>query len=277
MKLTVIKAGHFALDGGAMFGVVPKVLWQRFIQADDKNRIPMSMNTLLIETENRKILVDAGIGTKNTTMYEKHYAFAGDELSENLKAQSIAAEEITDVIITHMHFDHIGGLTYQDDDNNLKLRFPNAIHHVNERQWRWAWSPSPRDSASYLPENFAPLKGSDKLNLLDGPGELYDHIAVVNAEGHTPGQQLVKITDGTSTYFYMADLIPTHHHIPIPYVMGYDLNPLKTVEEKQAYLHSALSDKWTLIFEHDAKVAAGRIGKNEKHYFFSEEVELSGD
>lgn len=265
MKIDVLNTGHFRLDGGAMFGVVPKTLWSRSLPADDYNRISMGLNVMLIQTDDRRIIVDAGMGDKMDDKAKSIYAYEEPLLLQALEKQGLSAKDITDVIITHMHFDHIGGLTYRDSDGYTALTFPKATHHVNKIQWNWAQKPSSRDRASYLRENYESLIDSENLNIIDGPGELLPHIDVINVDGHTPGQQLVKVNDD-ETWVFMADLIPTHHHLPIPYVMGYDLEPLKTIEEKVKILQQAEKESWNLVFEHDANMPFAKIKKGEKHY-----------
>ena len=265
MQVDILQTGNFALDGGAMFGVVPKTMWERQLPADDKNRIPLALNVMLIRSEGRNIVVDTGMGDKWNDKLKQIYDYKGSQLTQELTHRGLTPQDITDVIITHMHFDHIGGLTYRDKNDKLQLTFPNATHHVNDRQWQWAQSGSPKDKASYLMDNFSPLIDSDKLNILDGPGMLFKNIEILIVNGHTPGMQLVKV-ENENVYLFLADLIPTHHHVPLPYVMGYDIEPMKTIEEKVEILEQAISEDWILIFEHDRDVLCGKIEKGEKHY-----------
>ncbi len=267
MKIDIIQAGRFALDGGAMFGVVPKALWNRSLPADDSNRIPMNMNLMLIQGEGRKILVDSGMGNKFDEKRSRMYAYEGELMISSLEEQGIKPEDITDVIITHMHFDHVGGITKRDSAGNIELTFPNAMHHINKKQWEWAQKPSPKDRASYMRENYEPLFDGAQLNLTDGMGELMPDVEIILVHGHTPGQQLVKVkADDGKHYIFMADLIPTHHHVPIPYVMAYDNEPLRTIGEKTDILKMAVEENWVAVFEHDRHMAMGKIVKGEKHY-----------
>ena len=265
MKIEIINTGEFALDGGAMFGVVPKMLWEKQLTADEQNRIPLGLNVLLIQTGNKNIIVDAGMGDKWNDKLKTIYNYSISMLLPGLNNLGLEPGDITDVIMTHMHFDHIGGLTYFDETGIPQLTFPNATHHVNKTQWLWANNASSRDIASYLKENFEPLIDHKGLNLLDGPGELFPNIEILVVNGHTPGQQLVKIS-ADKTWMFMGDLVPTHHHLPIPYVMGYDLEPLKTIAEKEEILKLAAEESWNLVFEHDNQLPSSQIHMGKRHF-----------
>jgi glyoxylase-like metal-dependent hydrolase (beta-lactamase superfamily II) len=266
MKISIINAGIFALDGGAMFGVVPKALWQRAIAADDNNRIPLGLNVLLIETKDKKIIVDTGMGDKWNEKSRHIYRYDASSLMSNLDLLKIRPDQITDIIITHMHFDHIGGLTVYDKENRIIPAFPKATCYINRRQWDWANAPSPRDKASYNSDNYACVAELGLLQLLDGPEELFPGIEIINVEGHTPGQQLLLIANTEGTYLYAGDLIPTVYHLPLPYVMGYDLYPLKTMAEKANLLEKARQNGWQLIFEHNAKQPLWGVDFDGKNY-----------
>jgi glyoxylase-like metal-dependent hydrolase (beta-lactamase superfamily II) len=274
--ITTIETGYVSLDGGAMFGVVPKPLWSKKNPADDLNRIILAMRLLLIRAKDRIMITDAGVGKKMNEKLSKiynvdHFKY---DLVSSLAKQHIKPEEITDVIITHLHFDHIGGATQFDEKRDLCLTFPNAIHHVQKTHWQWALTPSEKDTASFMVENYLPIKEHKKLNLLDGPGKLFPGIEMVVFNGHTPGMQGVKISDGNETLFYCADLCPTASHIPLPYIMGYDVQPMVTLEEKKTILPKAVEENWTFVFEHDPYNIAAKITQNEKGYTAGDKIEI---
>ena len=250
--LYCIETGRFALDGGAMFGIVPKPLWERRISADARNRIPLHMRCLLLEGEGRLILIDNGIGDKFGAKFRDIYAVdtAYGELHQSLKQAGFAAEEVTDVILTHLHFDHCGGSTRQVGDR-LDVVFPHATHHVQQAHWDWARNPNPRERASFLAENLEPLAASGQLHLVDGDGELFPGLAVRTVHGHTEAQQLVRVSGPEGTLVYVADLLPTAAHLPLPWVMAYDVRPLVSIREKETFLKEAVAGGWQLFFEHD--------------------------
>jgi len=275
-KLIALETGCFALDGGAMFGVVPKNLWIRKNPADDANRIDLALRTLLLISDEKKILIDTGIGEKFSEKWQKIYKIdhSRQSLLSSLKAYSVSPDQITDVILTHLHFDHCGGTTFRENDSTL-LRFPNATYHIQKEQWQWANEPSEKDHASFLPENFAILKDSAKLNLINGSLKLFPGIETLVMYGHTPGMQLLKISDHNQTVLYCSDLIPTASHIAVPWVMAYDNYPLKTIAEKVNILPGAVSENWLLFFEHDLARAAGFVKENEKGYELKQEFSTS--
>ena len=274
-EIFTIESGYISLDGGAMFGVVPKVLWQRTNPADERNRIQLALRTMVIRNEQRTILVDAGVGEKMNDKLSDIYNVdqSVHSLKNGLAKKGIAPEDITDVIVTHLHFDHVGGATYYEG-NELKLTFPNATYHVQGEQWYWANNPSDKDRASYMPENFKPIEQAGKLHELDGPGELFPGIEVLVMYGHTAGMQLPKISDGKTTLLYCADLMPTASHIPLPFIMGYDNNPLITLQEKKRLLPQVVKENWILVFEHDPFRAAGTVEETEKGFRLKDEVVL---
>ncbi len=249
--LHALETGRFALDGGAMFGIIPKPLWERRIAPDTRNRIPMHMRCLLLESSDRLILIDNGLGTK----YDRKFAdiYAVDDTDVNLRASLEAAgfgpADVTDVILTHLHFDHCGGSTHREGDR-LHLVFENARHYVQRSHWEWAHA-SVREKASFLPENLDPLEASGQLHLVEGEDELFPGLDLLVMNGHTEAQQLVRITGPEGTLVFVADLLPTTAHIPLPWVMAYDVRPLVTMDEKQRFLDRAIAEKWTLFFEHD--------------------------
>ena len=264
-NLYTIEAGRFALDGGAMFGIVPKPLWERKIPSDGKNRIAMNMRCLLIEGEGRLILVDNGLGDK----YDKKFAdiFAVDPeyatLEKSMQRLGFTPADVTDVILTHLHFDHCGGSTTRVGDR-LNLVFSEAIHYVQRKHWDWAQKPNIRERNSFLEDNLAPIGASDQLSLLDGEVEIAPGIRVFTAYGHTEAMQLVRIQDESTTLVYAADLIPTHAHVPMAWNMAYDVRPLATIEEKEGLLEEALLNGWHLFFEHDPEIEVASLHRKER-------------
>jgi glyoxylase-like metal-dependent hydrolase (beta-lactamase superfamily II) len=263
-QVHAMETGVFFLDGGAMFGVVPKVMWSKTNPSDSLNRIALKMRSLLIIGEGRTILIDTGAGEKLSEKMKEIYNIdtSVHSLSRALERYHLGQKDISDVILTHLHFDHTGGST-ELVDGIVKPTFPNATYYVQREQYEWAQNPSERDKASYFPENFVPLEKAGQLRILDGECELFPGISVVLVNGHTPGQQLTKVS-GERTLLYCADLIPTSSHVPIPYVMGYDLYPLTTVDEKKKILFEAEKNGWILVFEHDPYAEAAILKKNER-------------
>jgi glyoxylase-like metal-dependent hydrolase (beta-lactamase superfamily II) len=239
---------------------VPKTLWSRTNPADNLNRIDLAMRTTYIELGNRKILIDTGIGHKNDEKFDKMFKVQRNQnLIFNLEELSIHVDEITDIIITHLHFDHAGGNTTLDDSGKLIPTFKNATYHVQKDNFNHALNPGSREKASYLRENFIPIQESGQLNLIDGNQTLFNEIELIPQYGHTIGQQLVKFNFNNNTYLYMADTIPTSSHINIPFVMGYDIQPLITMEEKNILLKQAVDEDWILLYEHDPNVIGSKV------------------
>ncbi|MBL7127888.1 MAG: MBL fold metallo-hydrolase [Ignavibacteria bacterium] len=269
-----VQTGLFKLDGGAMFGVVPKNLWERTNPSDEKNRIEMCARALLLDSGKKKVLIDTGIGNKMPERLNQIYAVDNSKytLDSSLKELGCMREDITDVIISHLHFDHAGGSTFYDEDKQLKVAFPNAVYHVQKEQYEWALNPSDRDRASYFPENYKLLEDKKVLNLLNGEHKFDGNVTLLPVNGHTKDMQMIKISDGDNTLLYLADLIPTAGHIPLPYIMGYDLFPLMTLDEKKKYLKDVSENNWMVFFEHDpynecATVGLGAKGYNTKECF----------
>lgn len=263
--LNTVETGRFGLDGGAMFGIVPKPLWERRIASDDKNRIPLNMRCLLIQGEDRLILVDTGLGDKYDAKFASIFAVDHEyaELHRSLDALGVSAKDITDVIITHLHFDHCGGVTTREGDE-LKMVFENATHHVQRDHWAWAQEPNIRERNSFLHENLGPLGDSGQLNLVFGVTEIAPGVDVIPVSGHTEAMQLVKVTDGAQTLLYAADLIPTHAHVPMAWNMAYDVYPLKTIQEKEHILAEAQDGGWHLFLEHDPEVEVISLERSDK-------------
>ncbi|MFA7331391.1 MAG: MBL fold metallo-hydrolase [Candidatus Delongbacteria bacterium] len=252
--------GRFRLDGGAMFGVVPRVVWEREAPPDALNRIELALRCLLVRDGTRTVLVDCGVGDKDGPLFREMFALddAGRSLDELLAEQGLAPADVTDLVLTHLHFDHAGGAVRLEGGRGVPA-LPNARIHLQRRQWEWALQPTLRDRASYLKENLEPLRGLD-LHLLEGPGELFPGLSLRVVDGHTPGMQLVELDGGGGPgLVHCADLVPTAAHLPLPWVMGYDLFPLSVVEEKQALYQSHGDGSSWLVFEHDPRLAAARV------------------
>lgn len=275
-KLYTIETGRFALDGGAMFGVVPKNLWNKKNPSDSNNRISLALRSLLLESRDKLILCDTGIGYKFDEKFSGIYNidFSKYSLEKSLNQYNYSREDITDVILTHLHFDHAGGATCLNDDN-LELTFPNAIYHVQGEQWEWALNPSEKDKASFIKIDFSLLERSGKLNILAGPQELFPGIDLLVMYGHTQGMQIVKISDSINTVLYCADLFPTASHIPVPWVMAYDNNPLITMIEKNRLLPLAVKENWVLYFEHDPYRQASTVELCERGFRIKDDIHLS--
>lgn len=278
-ELFTIETGDFRLDGGAMFGVVPKTLWSRDLPADDKNRIPMTMRCLLIRSNNtgKVYLIDNGAGTKFNDKMEDIYQL--DQSSKNLKhsfaEHGFKFEDVTDIIFTHLHFDHCGGTSFYNDNDELELTFPNATYHVVDSHWKNANDPNAREKASFLSENINPIKNSGKLNLVGEEHEYEPGLSAISVNGHTIGQQLPKIEADDKTLVFVADLLPTHVHVPLPWVMGYDMYPVQTLSEKDAFLRSAANEEWNLYLEHDAQQEMIKVKYEDHRFSVSEHMTLN--
>ena len=271
-RVRFVSGGRFRLDGGAMFGVVPKVLWNRVAPADEKNRIQMGMNCLLIEGDGKRVLVDAGSGTKVDAKFRDIYAIERPEgLIDELKAAGVAPEAVDTVALTHLHFDHCGGGTTLGPDGAAKPTFPNAHYLVRRQEWNDAHHANERNRASYLSENYDPLAASGQLILHDGDMEILPGVWMKNLPGHTLGHQGVFFDVPGQRALYTVDLIPTVAHLPLAFIMGYDLYPLTTLETKRAILRDATREQWLLLFEHDPDCLAIRVS-GEAHRVTHENV-----
>jgi len=269
-KLSIIESGLFGLDGGAMFGIIPKVLWQRTNLPDEANRVKLATRHLLLESKSKKILIDTGMGNKWDDKAKNIYAIdESRSMNSALAQKGLKAEDITDVILTHLHFDHTGGSTVLAN-GKLEPAFPNANYYVQKENYDWARNSSDRDKGSYIKENFIPLFEEGVLNFAIGNAKFDDEIEFIVINGHTFGQQMVKISDSSNTILFCADLMPFVSHIPLPYIMGYDLQPLVTLEEKKKYLKMALDENWKLFFGHDPEIAFATIKKFGEGYIVDE-------
>lgn len=275
-ELFPIETGRFALDGGAMFGIIPRPLWQSACPPDDRNRIRLAARPLLLVGDGKKILIDTGNGSKFTDKQRDIYGLdtSGSELNRSLGQIGISREDITDVILTHLHFDHAGGSTIKEGEK-LVPAFPNATYHVQRAHWEISRRPTEKDRASFMPDDFMPLMNEGVLKFVDGPEQLFPNIDVVVMNGHTAAQQLPRISDGSTTLLYSCDLFPTTAHIPLPYIMAYDLRPLTTLEEKKTLLRQAVDEDWILFFEHDPRTVAGKVAATAKGYVFGRDVTIS--
>ena len=258
MKIHPIEAGNFKLDGGAMFGVIPKVLWQRTNPSDSDNLIEISSRCLLVENGNRLTLIDTGMGDKQSEKFFSFYKRWGDyNLISSIKSAGFSIDDITDVLLTHLHFDHCGGASFVDNHSGkTEVLFKNANYWSNQKHWDWATEPNQREKASFLQENLNPIKESGQLNFITEKKEgfnFYEELGfeILFVDGHTEKQMIPKIDYKNQELVFAADLIPTVGHIPIPYLMGYDVRPLVTMKEKKLFLEAAVKNNWLLFMEHD--------------------------
>jgi glyoxylase-like metal-dependent hydrolase (beta-lactamase superfamily II) len=267
MKLHLIDTGTFKLDGGAMFGVVPKVLWKKLIPPDDSNRIELGMRCLLVETEDRLILVDTGIGNKNNDQFIKYFSPNDTHLLVyNLKQNGFSTSDITDVILTHLHFDHAGGAVSLNENNLLFPTFPKATYWVSDIQWNAAVNPNIKEAPSFIKDNFIPLQTSGQLQFILCSDSDYQFIPGLNirfVHGHTLGMMLPVITIENQTFVYCADLIPTIHHLSLSYIIAYDIQPLETIKERSSLIEEALKNDYVLILEHDVANTCVKLIRNE--------------
>jgi len=264
-EVETVNFGFFRLDGGAMFGVVPKVIWSEKIEPDADNRIQLATRSLLIHDGERVILVDVGIGDKNNEKFRKMFVV------QNIPTPAICPDEITDVVISHLHFDHAGALTRRMPDGALEPAFAKARVFVQEENWRIAHLGHPREKASYLAENFDILEGR-QLCLLEGESEIYPGIWVHLSHGHTRGMQWLELRDGGRSIAYPSDLLPTSHHMPVPYHMGYDMCAETLMREREILLTQALEHKWIVVFKHDPTVASATVRRDERGHFAVDEI-----
>jgi glyoxylase-like metal-dependent hydrolase (beta-lactamase superfamily II) len=266
MKLHTINTGYFKLDGGAMFGVVPKSIWSRTNPADENNMCSWAMRCLLIEDGNRLILIDNGIGDKqDAKFFSFYYMYGDDTLEKSLNAHGFSPDDITDMFLTHLHFDHCGGsIKNKKDKTGFETAFKNATYWSNVEHWDWATKPNPREKASFLKENILPIKESGQLKFVEGEGELFNGFSIMYARGHTDAMMIPHIKYKGKTIVYMTDLLPSAGHIPLPYVMGYDTRPLLTIAEKEKFMNIAAEEEYILFLEHDPVNECCTVQKTEK-------------
>ena len=270
MNLYPISAGNFKLDGGAMFGVVPKSLWQKTNPSDSENLIDLTARCMLIESGSRLILVDAGMGDKQSEKFFSYYKPWGDDsLVKSINNAGFSIDEITDVFLTHLHFDHCGGSTVLNSNNVSVPLFKNAKYWSNKNHWEWATNPNSREKASFLKENLSPIEESGQLCFLDVKSPGFNHynelgLDVLFVDGHTEKQMIPKVSYNGKEIVFMADLLPTAGHIPLPYIMGYDVRPLTTLEEKRSFLNLAVQEEYCLFMEHDANNEIITLKSTEK-------------
>ncbi|HEY0153010.1 MAG TPA: MBL fold metallo-hydrolase [Longimicrobium sp.] len=264
LRIHALEGGTQRLDGGAMFGVVPKPLWERRIAADERNRIPLGMRCLLVETPDELVLIETGLGNKEDEKFRGIYGVdnasgAGrpDRVHDSLAAAGFRAEDVGIVVNTHLHFDHAGGNTYRDEAGEVRLSFPNARYFVQRGEWDWAHLKNERTQASYLPDNFEPVMAAGRLELVEGDVEIVPGISVYRTPGHCPHHQSVLVSSGGETACFLADVLPTFAHLPLPWIMGYDVEPLVTLESKRALLARATAERWLLVSNHDPVTAWG--------------------
>ncbi|MFN6946761.1 MAG: MBL fold metallo-hydrolase [Cytophagaceae bacterium] len=279
MNIHVIDTGFFKLDGGAMFGVVPKSIWNKTNPADENNLCTWAMRCLLIEDGKRLILIDTGLGDKQDEKFFSHYHLHGDDtLEKSILAKGFHPNDITDVFLTHLHFDHVGGATlYNSDKSKINLRFPNATYWSDKDHWNWAKFPNAREKASFLKENLAPIEESGNLKFVENKLSPFSCMDLLFVDGHTEQQMLPVIHYKGKTIVYVADLFPSVSHIPLPYIMSYDVRPLKTLEEKNEFLAKSVDNNYILFFEHDPTIQCCTVKRTEKgirpdHMFFLNEI-----
>lgn len=259
-ELFCLSDGFFGLDGGAMFGVVPKPIWERTNPPDERNRIRLALRPLLIVAGKERVLVDTGIGdkwdAKSTDIYRIEHT---DDIESSLARAGFLPEDVTKVILTHLHFDHAGAATKLGPGGKPVPRFPNARHYVQQKEWNAALTPNRRSRASYAPADFLPIQEAGLLELIDGDFQLEPGIELTITGGHTPGHQVVLLHSDGNTAIFWGDLIPTSSHIATPYIMGYDLLPLETMAQKEKLVGQAIAGRWVSFFEHDPDNACGTI------------------
>jgi len=266
--LHIIETGYFKLDGGAMFGVVPKSMWSKQQPADENNMCRWALRCLLIETDEKRILVDTGMGNKQDEKFRSFFHPHGQEnLLDSLKVRGFEPEEITDVLLTHLHFDHCGGAVSRNEHDQLVPTFPNAAYWSNHRHWEWAMNPNDREKASFLKENFVPLMEHGVLHFIENDKSTLEWLPGIDIRfvyGHTEAMMLPEIDFENRLYVYCADLFPSSFHIPMPYVMSYDVRPLVTLQEKEIVLQQAVEHEHVLVFEHDPAITAATVKRDDR-------------
>lgn len=264
-----LRDGFFHLDGGAMFGVVPKVIWQKKFPADQKNNIKLGLNCFLIEAAGERILLETGIGSLLDPKYREHYVVEQEPgLIDALESIGVKAEDVDIVINSHLHFDHCGGNTKRDEKGHIVPSFPNARYVVQKGEWAYALNPFSRDKPSYIRDCFQPLRDQGWMDFVDGGAEIRPGLEVCLAPGHTKFHQCVKIVSGGETLFFLADMVPTSGHVGMSYIMSYDLYPVETLENKQRFFEQAIAEDWTVAFGHDPNLFFGKIAHEKNKYVF---------
>lgn len=264
MNLYTIDSGYFKLDGGAMFGVVPKTIWERINPPDANNLCTWAMRLLLVEEGDRLILIDTGLGDKQSEKFFSYYEPHGeDSIDKSLQKHGFTRNDITDVFLTHLHFDHCGGAIARENDRFVPA-FPHATYWSHKDHWIWATNPNPREKASFLKENIMPIQESGQLRLLEKEPTLFEGFEVFLANGHTESQMIPKLRYKDRTVVYMADLLPSPGHMPLPYVMAYDVRPLVTFTEKERFLTEAVENDYVLFFEHEREVECCTVKATER-------------
>ncbi len=275
MKLHVIDTELFKLDGGAMFGVVPKVIWNKLNPADEHNLCTWAMRLLLIEDGDRKILIDTGIGDKQSEKFFSYYYLdKTNTLEKSLTAKGFSFADITDVVLTHFHFDHVGGAVKKEGEQLLPA-FPNATYWTSRAHLDWALNPNAREKASFLKENIVPLQEAGVFKFVEEGNSPFEHIDFIFVDGHTESQMLPLINTGERRLLYCADLFPSVGHLPLPYVMAYDVRPLETLKEKEEVLGRAIQENWVLFFEHDPKIECCTLEQTDRGIRAKETFALS--
>ena len=271
-----VETSEFGLDGGAMFGIIPKPVWEKKVSADELNRVNMVTRSLLLVSDEKKILVDTGNGTKWEEKYKQIYDINTDQynIEKSLGKYGFSSEQITDVICTHMHFDHIGGNT-KIKSGEVVPTFPNAKYWISEENWKLANHPSQKDAGSFIEHDWKVLAENQMIEIIDGREPFIEGIDTIVTHGHTPGLLHPIVSDGSNKLFYGADIFPMVAHIPIPWVMAYDVQPVVTMEEKQKLLQKMEQEDWILFFEHDPHVQACTVHKDGKHYKLNKRIQIS--
>ena len=271
-----VETSEFGLDGGAMFGIIPKPVWEKKVSADELNRVNMVTRSLLLVSDEKKILIDTGNGTKWEEKYKQIYDINTDQynIEKSLGKYGFSSEQITDVICTHMHFDHIGGNT-KIKSGEVVPTFPNAKYWISEENWKLANHPSQKDAGSFIEHDWKVLAENQMIEIIDGRKPFIEGIETIVTHGHTPGLLHPIVSDGSNKLFYGADIFPMVAHIPIPWVMAYDVQPVVTMEEKQKLLQKMEREDWILFFEHDPHIQACSVHKDGKHYKLNKEIKIS--
>ena len=271
-----VETSEFGLDGGAMFGIIPKPVWEKKVSADELNRVNMVTRSLLLVSDEKKILIDTGNGTKWEEKYKQIYDINTDQynIEKSLGKYGFSSEQITDVICTHMHFDHIGGNT-KIKSGKVVPTFPNAKYWISEENWKLANHPSQKDAGSFIEHDWKVLAENQMIEIIDGREPFIEGVETIVTHGHTPGLLHPIVSDGSNKLFYGADIFPMVAHIPIPWVMAYDVQPVVTMEEKQKLLQKMEREDWILFFEHDPHVQACTVHKDGKHYKLNKRIQIS--